>query len=59
MISSPSKRIDPELAPTPGAEDHLVACLLEPETRRRLWHELQTGGPAARAARKAAEEARA
>jgi peptide/nickel transport system ATP-binding protein len=53
------RKVDPELAPTPGAEDHLVACLLEAETRRRLWHELQTGGPAARAARKAAEEARA
>jgi peptide/nickel transport system ATP-binding protein len=53
------RKIDPELAPTPGAGDHLVACLLEAETRRRLWHELQTGGPAARAARKAAEEARA
>ncbi len=53
------RKIDPELAPTPGGEDHLVACLLEAETRRRLWHELQTDGPAARAARQAAEEARA
>jgi peptide/nickel transport system ATP-binding protein len=53
------RKVDPALAPTPGGEDHLVACLLEAETRRRLWHELQTGGPAARAARKAAEEARA
>jgi peptide/nickel transport system ATP-binding protein len=53
------RKVDPDLAPTPGGEDHLVACLLEAETRRRLWHELQTGGPAARAARKAAEEARA
>jgi peptide/nickel transport system ATP-binding protein len=52
------RKVDPDLAPTPGAEDHLVACLLEAETRRRLWHELQTGGPAALAARKAAEEAR-
>jgi peptide/nickel transport system ATP-binding protein len=53
------RKVDPELAPTPGGEGHLVACLLEAETRRRLWHELQTGGPAAQAARKAAEEARA
>ena len=53
------RKIDPELAPTPGGEDHLVACLLEAETRRRLWHELQTDGPAAHAARQAAEEARA
>jgi peptide/nickel transport system ATP-binding protein len=53
------RKVDPGLEPVPGSEDHLVACLLEAETRRRLWHELQTGGPAARAARKAAEEARA
>jgi peptide/nickel transport system ATP-binding protein len=53
------RKVDPDLAPTPGDEHHLVACLLEAETRRRLWRELQTGGPAARAARKAAEEARA
>jgi hypothetical protein len=43
----------------PGGRDHQVACLLEPETRRRLWQELQTGGAAARAARVAAEEATA
>jgi peptide/nickel transport system ATP-binding protein len=53
------RKVDPGLEPVPGSEDHLVACLLESETRRRLWHELQTGGPAALAARKAAEEARA
>ena len=53
------RKVDPGLAPTPGGQDHLVACLLEAETRRRLWHELQTGGPAAQAARKAAAEARA
>jgi peptide/nickel transport system ATP-binding protein len=49
--------VDPQLVPVPGGHDHLVACLLEPETRRRLWQELQTGGAAARAARVAAEEA--
>jgi peptide/nickel transport system ATP-binding protein len=51
------RKVDPRLEPSPGHEDHEVACLLEAETRRRLWHELQTGGAAARAARKAAEEA--
>jgi peptide/nickel transport system ATP-binding protein len=53
------RKVDPGLEPVPGSQGHRVACLLEAETRRRLWHELQTGGPAARAARKAAEEARA
>ena len=53
------RKIDPGLEAVPDSEGHRVACLLEAETRRRLWHELQTGGPAARAARKAAEEARA
>jgi peptide/nickel transport system ATP-binding protein len=52
------RKVDPGLEPVPGSEDHRVACLLEAETRKRLWHELQTGGPAALAARKAAEEAR-
>jgi peptide/nickel transport system ATP-binding protein len=51
------KQVDPELRPTPGSDGHLVACLLEAETRQRLWHELRTGGEAARAARQAAEEA--
>jgi peptide/nickel transport system ATP-binding protein len=51
------RKVDPQLEPSPGHEDHQVACLLEAETRRRLWHELQTGGAAARAARQAAEEA--
>jgi len=37
------KRIDPKLEPVPGHPDHEVACLLPPETRRRLWAELQRG----------------
>jgi peptide/nickel transport system ATP-binding protein len=53
------RKVDPKLTPVPGAEGHLVACLLEAETRRKLWHELQTGGAAAEQARKAAEEATA
>jgi peptide/nickel transport system ATP-binding protein len=36
-------RIDPELEATPGETDHFVACLLEPEVRRRLWAELSEG----------------
>jgi peptide/nickel transport system ATP-binding protein len=36
-------RIDPTLEPVPGAPGHFVACLLEPEERRRLWAELQSG----------------
>jgi peptide/nickel transport system ATP-binding protein len=32
-------RIDPELRPLPGDPGHGVACLLEPEVRRRLWSE--------------------
>ncbi len=34
-------RTNPELLSTPGQPDHRVACLLEPETRRRLWRELR------------------
>jgi peptide/nickel transport system ATP-binding protein len=37
------KRVDPTLDPVPGNEDHLVACLLAPEVRRRLWSELRSG----------------
>ena len=40
------KRIDPQLAPTEalsGNGRHLVACLLPPQTRRALWHELSAG----------------
>ncbi|MGP8242722.1 MAG: ABC transporter ATP-binding protein [Solirubrobacteraceae bacterium] len=30
-------RTEPVLTPTPGQPDHRVACLLEPDVRRRLW----------------------
>jgi peptide/nickel transport system ATP-binding protein len=36
-------RIDPQLEPVPGEPDHFVACLLEPEVRRRLWSDLSEG----------------
>jgi peptide/nickel transport system ATP-binding protein len=36
-------RIDPALEPVPGDPSHFVACLLEPEERRRLWAELKAG----------------
>jgi peptide/nickel transport system ATP-binding protein len=35
--------IDPQLEPIPGEPDHFVACLLEPEVRRRLWADLSAG----------------
>jgi len=36
-------RIDPALEQVPGAPEHFVACLLEAETRLRLWQELRAG----------------
>ncbi|MFI5037135.1 MAG: ABC transporter ATP-binding protein [Solirubrobacterales bacterium] len=36
-------RIDPQLQAVPGEPTHHVACLLEPDVRRRLWAELQAG----------------
>ncbi len=33
-------RTDPTLQPVPGQPEHQVACLLESDTRRRLWREL-------------------
>ncbi len=36
-------RIDPALEPVPGDSGHYVACLLEPEARRKIWSELQEG----------------
>jgi peptide/nickel transport system ATP-binding protein len=35
--------IDPALEPVPGETEHHVACLLEPEVRRRLWEQLHAG----------------
>jgi peptide/nickel transport system ATP-binding protein len=37
------ERIDPRLRPLPDAPTHHVACLLEPDVRRRLWRELSAG----------------
>jgi peptide/nickel transport system ATP-binding protein len=37
------KRVDPKLEPVPDVKNHAVACLLAPETRRKLWTELQQG----------------
>jgi peptide/nickel transport system ATP-binding protein len=36
-------RIDPALEPIPDDPSHFVACLLEPEERKRLWAELKAG----------------
>jgi peptide/nickel transport system ATP-binding protein len=38
-------RIDPHLEDVPGEPSHRVACLLEAQTRRRLWKQ-QSAGPA-------------
>jgi peptide/nickel transport system ATP-binding protein len=35
--------IDPALEPLPEDPSHHVACLLEPQVRRRLWAELRAG----------------
>jgi peptide/nickel transport system ATP-binding protein len=37
-------RIDPALEPIPDEPSHHVACLLEPDVRRRAWAELRSGG---------------
>ena len=37
------RRVDPRLTPVPGDEGHVVACLLEPEVRNRIWRGLQEG----------------
>jgi peptide/nickel transport system ATP-binding protein len=37
------RRVDPELEPLLDDPVHSVACLLESETRRRIWHELESG----------------
>ncbi len=36
-------RIDPRLQPVAGDPSHHVACLLDADVRRRLWHELAEG----------------
>jgi len=37
------RKVDPPLDAVPGDPGHRVACLLEPQTRRKLWRELQAG----------------
>jgi peptide/nickel transport system ATP-binding protein len=37
------RRIDPVLEPVQGEPGHSVACLLDTDTRKRLWSELQSG----------------
>jgi peptide/nickel transport system ATP-binding protein len=37
------RRTDPRLETVPGDPGHEVACLLDAETRRRLWRELRQG----------------
>jgi peptide/nickel transport system ATP-binding protein len=44
-------QIDPRLEPVPGQPDHVVACLLDPEARRRLWRALREGAAPADARR--------
>jgi peptide/nickel transport system ATP-binding protein len=36
-------KIDPALEPLPDHAGHRVACLLEPDTRRKLWKDLRGG----------------
>jgi peptide/nickel transport system ATP-binding protein len=42
-VEESHKTIDPKLEPVPGNPAHQVACLLEPEVRRKLWRELREG----------------
>jgi peptide/nickel transport system ATP-binding protein len=37
------RKVEPQLGPVPDQDGHLVACLLEPATRRQLWAELREG----------------
>jgi peptide/nickel transport system ATP-binding protein len=37
------RKVVPPLEPVPDQSGHLVACLLEPATRRQLWAELKAG----------------
>jgi peptide/nickel transport system ATP-binding protein len=37
------RRVEPELQAAPGARDHHAACLLDHETRARIWSELEAG----------------
>jgi peptide/nickel transport system ATP-binding protein len=37
------RRVEPQLQPVADQNRHLVACLLDPSTRRQLWQELRAG----------------
>jgi peptide/nickel transport system ATP-binding protein len=37
------RKTEPALQPVAGDEDHLVACLLDSNTRKKLWRDLQQG----------------
>lgn len=37
------REVEPRLEAMPGDPGHQAACLLDPETRRRLWRELERG----------------
>jgi peptide/nickel transport system ATP-binding protein len=37
------KKVEPTLDPVPGQPDHQVACLLDTNTRKKLWSELRQG----------------
>jgi peptide/nickel transport system ATP-binding protein len=37
------KKVEPKLEPVPGQPGHHVACLLDTETRKKLWRELRDG----------------
>jgi peptide/nickel transport system ATP-binding protein len=37
------KRVDPRLEPANGGSGHVVACLLEPSVRNRIWDGIQSG----------------
>ena len=52
------RRVEPRLEPIPDDPGHQVACLLESETRKRIWAELRAGRDPeqARAAVKLEEE---
>ena len=36
-------KVDPALEPVPDDPSHRVACLLDTQTRQRLWRELREG----------------
>jgi peptide/nickel transport system ATP-binding protein len=37
------RRVEPPLNPVPDQNGHLVACLLDPATRKQLWADLRSG----------------